>query len=279
MSTATNPAPGGAAQTPNTAPSTAPRTASQTATEHNRAVYDAIWPQMSDYIRFNPGARHRRRQVLRFLDGLRFESLLDVGCGNAELLRILDARYPGRRMMGIDLSQTVVDQNTRTFPHMGFAVANVEVEELPWPTPDRPADVVVCCEVLEHLDRPQDALARIARALPRGGHCVITTPTGKVHETEKRFGHVRHPRPRELALQAQSAGFDVVELLTWGWPVYAFTKWATNLNPDAALDRFAGEKPYGLVEKGVSLSLWAANFLNLDRFPLGVQLFALLQKR
>ncbi len=251
----------------------------KTATDTNRAVYDAIWPQMSDYIRFNPGARHRRRQVLRFLDGLRFDSLLDVGCGNAELMRILDARYPGRKMMGVDLSQTAVDANRRLYGHMQFAVANVEVDELPWPTADRPADVIVCCEVLEHLDRPGDALARIARALPKGGHAVITTPTGKVHTTEKHFGHVRHPRPRELALQADAAGFDVVELLTWGWPVYAFTKWATNINPEAALDRFAGEKPYGLVEKGVSLSLWAANFLNLDRFPLGVQLFALLKKR
>ncbi len=254
-------------------------TATRTATQSNRAVYDAIWPQLSDFIRWNPGARHRRRHVLTFLDGLRFESLLDVGCGNAELLRVIDARYPGRRLLGVDLSQTAVDQNRRLFGHMQFAVSNVEADELPWPAPDRPADVVVCCEVLEHLDRPAEALARIARALPRGGHCIVTTPTGKVHTTEKHFGHVRHPRPRELALQADGAGFDVVELLTWGWPVYAFTKWATNLKPDAALERFAGEQPYGLVEKGVSWSLWAANFLNLDRFPLGVQLFALLQKR
>lgn len=260
-----------------TATTTATTTATPNATERNRAVYDAIWPQLSDFIRFNPGARHRRRQVLRFLDGLQFDSLLDVGCGNAELLRAIDARYPGKDLGGVDLSSVVVDRNARTFGHLRFATANVERE--PLPLHDGPVDVVVCCEVLEHLDRPEEALRRIADALRPGGHAIVTTPTGKVHTTEQRFGHVRHPRPRELALQAAGAGFDVVELLSWGFPVYALTKWAANVDADAAMARFAGDRPYGVVEKGVSLGLWAANFLNLDRSPLGVQLFALLRKR
>ena len=250
-----------------------------TATATNRAVYDAMWPQLSDFIQWNPGARHRRRQTFRFLDGLRFESLLDVGCGNAELLRAIDARFPGRILGGVDLSSTVIEQNRHFFGLIDFAVANIEVDELPSKLRGRPVDVIVCSEVLEHLAQPAVALESIARALQVGGHAIITTPTGKVHETEKRFGHVRHPRPRELALQAEVAGFDVVELLVWGWPVYALTKWATNLEHDVAKARFAGDKRYGVLEKGVSLSLWAANFLNLDRFPLGVQLFALLKKR
>lgn len=248
------------------------------ATEVNRAVYDAIWPQMSDYIRFNPGARHRRAHVLRFLDTLRFESLLDVGCGNAELLRAIDARFPGTRLCGVDLSGVVVEKNRRTFAHIDFAVGNVERDALP-DDGGRGFDVVVCGEVLEHLDAPAQALSRIADALVRGGHAIVTTPTGKVHATERHFGHVRHPRPRELVLQAEGAGFDVVELLSWGFPTYALTKWATNLDADAALARFAGDRPYGVVEKGVSLALWAANFVNLERSPLGVQLFALLRKR
>ncbi len=248
------------------------------ATTTNRAVYDAMWPQLSDYIRFNPGARHRRAHVLKFLAGLRFESLLERGGGNAHQHRQIDTRFPGKALHGVDLSSVVVERNRRLFPHMQFAVADVEREPLPQHC-GKGFDVVVCGEVLEHLDAPEGALRRIADALAPGGHAVVTTPTGKVHATEKVFGHVRHPRPRELALQAEGAGFDVVELLSWGFPTYAFTKWATNLNPEAALARFAGDKPYGVVEKTVSLALWAANFANFERSPLGVQLFALLRKR
>ena len=258
---------------PDSAAAAPPATPSATTT--NRATYNALWPQLSDFIRLNPGARHRRRHVFAWLDALRFESLLDVGCGNAELLRLIDVRYPGRTLSGVDLSETVVAHNQAAVPRMRFAVANIEAHDLPGAA----VDVIVCCEVLEHLDQPEAALVRIAAALPAGGHAIITTPTGTVHATERHFGHVRHPRPQELVQQAQRAGFDVVDLRVWGWPTYAFTKWVTNLDPQRALQRFAGDKPYGLLEKGVSLSLWLANFANFERSPLGVQLFALLKKR
>jgi 2-polyprenyl-3-methyl-5-hydroxy-6-metoxy-1,4-benzoquinol methylase len=244
------------------------------ATEKNRTTYDALWPQFSEFIRYNPGARHRRRHVFSFLDGLRFETLLDVGCGDGALLRMLHARYPKVRYTGVDLSSVVVEQNRAALPQMQFAVANVAVDPLPGPF-----DVVVCTEVIEHLDDPGRSLATIAAATRPGGHAVITTPTGVVHATERHFGHTRHLTRTELALLADAAGFDVVENRSWGFPMYAFTKWATNLDPEAALARFGGDKAYGVVERTISNALWIANFANLPSSPLGVQLCALLQKR
>jgi 2-polyprenyl-3-methyl-5-hydroxy-6-metoxy-1,4-benzoquinol methylase len=244
------------------------------ATEKNRTTYDALWPQFSDFIRYNPGARHRRAHVFRWLEQLRFATLLDVGCGDASLLRLVDAHFPGRKLAGVDLSSVVVEQNRAALPHMDFAVANVVTDALPGVF-----DVVVCTEVLEHLDEPARALANIAAAVAPGGHVVVTTPTGKVHATERHFGHTRHPTRNELALLAEGAGFDVVELRAWGFPTYALTKWATNLRPEAALRRFGGGRAYGVVERGISDALWLANFANLPSSPFGVQLFALLRRR
>ena len=244
------------------------------ATSYNRTTYDRIWPQMSDYIRYNPGARHRRRHIFEFLDTLRFSSLLDVGCGNAEFLRMVDARYPGRTLNGVDLSAVAVATNAATFPHIQFAVSNVEQDALPGPV-----DVVVCSEVLEHLSEPVDALRHIHDALKGGGHAVLTTPTGTVHQTEKHFGHVQHPSPDDLVRWCTEASLDVVDLRVWGFPFYSLTKWATNIRPEAALQRFAGEQAYGMFEKAVSSSLTALNYLNLERSSRGVQLFALVKKR
>jgi SAM-dependent methyltransferase len=244
------------------------------ATSYNRDTYDRIWPQMSDYIRFNPGARHRRRHIFAFLDRLSFRSLLDVGCGNGELLRLIEARYPGVALSGVDLSPVAIAANARRAPRMRFAVANVEVEPLPGPV-----DVIVCSEVLEHLAAPQQALMHIRDALAPGGHAILTTPAGKVHATERHFGHVKHPTADELRRDCEAVGFDVVELLNWGFPMYRLTKWATNLRPEAALERFAGERPYGLVEKAVSSSLTLINSFNFERSPAGVQLFALVRRR
>ncbi len=244
------------------------------ATAYNKDTYDRIWPQMSDYITHNPGARHRRRHVFAFLERLSWHSLLDIGCGNAELLRLIDERFPGRALSGVDLSDVVVAQNRARSERIAFATADITKDALPGPV-----DVVVCAEVLEHLDSPIDALKRIHDALAPGGHAILTTPTGKVHATEKHFGHVKHPRPEELMRWCDEAGLRTVELLCWGFPFYRLTKWATNLNPDKALERFAGDAPYGVFERGVSRALTLLNHFNLERSAHGVQLFALVQKR
>jgi SAM-dependent methyltransferase len=245
-----------------------------TANDYNRDTYDRLWPQLSDFIRYNPGARHRRRHVFELLERCRFESLLDVGCGNAELLRLINARFPGRKLAGADLSAVVVEQNAKALPDMRFFVADIENKPL-----DGTFDVVLCTEVLEHLDRPRDAMKHLANAVKPGGHLIVTTPTGHVFPTEKYFGHVRHPRVDELKEWAQSANLDVEQLWVWGFPMYLLTKVATNLNADMALKRFAGEKRYGFTEKAISTALYVANFVNLRRSPVGVQLFALFRKR
>ncbi len=245
-----------------------------TATDYNRDVYDRIWRQMSDFIRYNPGARHRRRHVFDLVERCRFDSLLDVGCGNGELLRLIEDRWPGRRLAGADLSSSVVEQNRRALPRMQFFTKDIEREALP-----EGFDLVVCSEVIEHLDDPAAALERLAAAAVPGGHVIVTCPTGRVWPTERHFGHVRHPRPEDLEAWAARAGLDVEELWSWGFPSYALTKWAQNIRPEAALKAFAGERPYGLPQVAVSTALWLANFANLRTSPWGVQLFALLKRR
>jgi SAM-dependent methyltransferase len=228
---------------------------------------------MSDFIRYNPGARHRRRHVFRLLARCPFDSLLDVGCGNGELLRLVDERWRGRRLAGADLSSAVVEQNQRALPSMQFVVADLERDALP-----TGFDVVLATEVIEHLDHPASAMARLASAVVPGGHVLVTCPTGRMWPTEKHFGHVRHPHPDDLVDWGKQARLDVVELCSWGFPLYALTKWASNVRPEAALQAFAGNKPYGPAHIAVSTALWLANFANLRTSTRGVQLFALFRK-
>lgn len=245
------------------------------ASDYNRETYDRIWGQMSDFIRYNPGARHRRRHTFELLERCRFDSLLDVGCGNAELLQLVAQRWPGKRLAGADLSPVVVEENQRRLPDIEFFAANIEAQALPG---GRVFDVVVASEVIEHLDHPDVAVRHLAAATAPGGHVVITCPTGKVWATEKHFGHVRHPREADLAMWTRRAGLDIVELWSWGFPMYAFTKWATNVNAEAALKMFAGEKRYTAPQRAISKAVWLANFVNLRSSPFGVQLFGLFRK-
>lgn len=243
------------------------------ASAQNRATYDQLWAGHGDFTLHNPGARHRRRWILDLLARRPFASLLDVGCGNALLLEMIDARFPGKRLAGVDLSDVALSLNRRRLPHMEFFAADLAKDSL-----SSGFDVVVCSEVIEHLDDPRGAIAKLALACAPGGRVVVTCPTGRLYPTERYFGHVYHPRPDEVTAWAADAGLALEELVRWGFPVYSLTKWATNLNPEAALATFGMDKRYGPVQRLVSSALFIANFANLPSSDRAVQLFAVFSK-
>lgn len=243
------------------------------AVDRNRVFYDSFWQSAPDFARYNPGARHRRRLMLGALSPLRCASALDVGCGDGSWLRLLRRARPDIDFLaGADLSPTQVARNGARWPDMGFFVLDIERASL-----DRTFDLVTSSEVIEHIDDQRSAFAHLAAMVKVGGWLLVTCPTGHVYPTERHFGHVRHPSPRELAALGAGAGLRVQSLTTWGWPTYRLLKWATNLDPGWALKHFA-RGPYSLPAKVLSRGLYWANFLNLADHPGGCQLIALLRK-
>ncbi len=243
------------------------------AARNNREIHNRLWSELGPFIRYNPGARHRRRILFQLVDDLPKRSVLDVGCGNGELLFLLRARYPEiEQATGADLSDAVVEQNRRAHPDLDFEVLDIEHAALPLQ-----AELVTCAEVIEHLDTREAAFAHLARMVSPGGSLVVTCPTGKVFATEKHFGHTTHPTVAELESLGRGAGLELVRVQNWGFPVYRLTKWLTNVNPELALRKFAVER-YGAGQILVSGALYLANFLNAPSSSHGCQLFALFRK-
>ncbi|MCC7109827.1 MAG: class I SAM-dependent methyltransferase [Deltaproteobacteria bacterium] len=239
----------------------------------NRETYNRIWGELAPFIRYNPGARHRRRILFSLIDELPKKSVIDVGCGNGELLRMLRARYPQiEEATGADLSDAVVSANRRAWPELRFEVLDLENGALP-----QQAELVTCTEVIEHLDHRERAFGHLASMVAPGGALALTCPTGKVHATERHFGHTTHPDVAELVELGRGAGLELVRAHNWGFPLYRLTKWATNLDPELSLRNFAVEH-YGPAQVLISQLAYWANFLNLPSSPLGVQLFALFRR-
>jgi 2-polyprenyl-3-methyl-5-hydroxy-6-metoxy-1,4-benzoquinol methylase len=107
-----------------------------------------------------------RRLVGAFLDDVRelaastgATEAHEVGCGEGELSLML-ARQ-GLRMRGSDLSAEVIEEARRR-----AAAAGLEVDYRAAPidslaAPADAAELIVCCEVLEHLDDPDAGLERL----------------------------------------------------------------------------------------------------------------------
>jgi 2-polyprenyl-3-methyl-5-hydroxy-6-metoxy-1,4-benzoquinol methylase len=83
----------------------------------------------------------------------------EIGCGEGELARRLAAR--GLRVRGSDVSPEVVEEARRRAAAAGvsveFRAAPVEALD---PARDS-AELIVCCEVMEHLADPDAALAAV----------------------------------------------------------------------------------------------------------------------
>lgn len=110
-------------------------------------------------------------------------SVVDVGCGSGNLLAALDrALGPACRLAGFDHAATGIAHARTLVPRADLRVASIEAY------PAEPVhDLVLCTEVLEHLDDPQPALA-LLRALRRpGGTILVTVPDGAIDDFA---GHV-----------------------------------------------------------------------------------------
>lgn len=155
------------------------------------------------YASRNPIAR---RLVAGFLDavtelyvraGPRGKTVLEVGCGEGKLATHLIRHAPTpARYLATDVSLDAI--RGELDPPIETAIASAY--ELPFASAS--FDVVVCCEVLEHLDQPARGLAEVARVARE--RVLISTPwepvwramnvaRGKyLRELGNTPGHVQH---------------------------------------------------------------------------------------
>ena len=139
-------------------------------------------------------------------------ALLDIGCGFGYLLRRFRGRY---RLVGIDVSAHAARETTGRIPGALVVAADVQ-RPLPF---DRPFDVVLAINVVEHLDDPAAGTEAIREVLVPGGLCVIHLPTinGPMSRLIYRFAyakdptHVYRPSGREACRLFERAGFRTLE--------------------------------------------------------------------
>ena len=127
--------------------------------------------------------------------------ILDVACGNADLLRKL--HDDGHRVQGVDASAIRVG-NTKDIPiHWGFC------ESLP--VSDQSNDILIALGCMEHVYDLDQSLRECLRVLKPGGLLFCEVPYGKFADG---VNHVRLFNPDLLFGALSGVGFEVIELWT-----------------------------------------------------------------
>jgi len=95
--------------------------------------------------------------------------VLEIGAGEGRLLERVRARHPAARCLAVELSPRLAAtaRDATGLPYVAQSAEALGVR-------DRSIDLVIACEVLEHLPDPDRALAEIARVAR--GPVVLSVP-------------------------------------------------------------------------------------------------------
>jgi SAM-dependent methyltransferase len=132
-------------------------------------------------------------------------SILEVGCGTGNTLRVLRAAFPSATLVGIDVfltGLTCARQRTRE------PLVQATVAQLPF---HRPFDLIGVFDVLEHLDDDRAALGHVRRMLRPGGTLIVTVPAGPAlwSRIDDESHHRRRYEPRQLGDTLAASGFHL----------------------------------------------------------------------
>jgi len=101
---------------------------------------------------------------------LKGKKFLDVGCGLGYFS--VRAGKLGARVYGIDIGDKLIDICRKKYPKGKFLVASGA--RLPFK--DNSFDVVLCTEVIEHVNSQKKVISEIFRVLKKDGYIIVTTP-------------------------------------------------------------------------------------------------------
>ena len=146
--------------------------------------------------------------------------LLDVGCGNGNVMEIAEHRFD--EAYGCDISETVL----KTAKNKGMITACIDLNTYYLPYQNECFDAVTCLEVLEHVFNPVNLLKELYRILSPEGQLILTTPNIRYfkninklllkgrfpHTTTDTFiwggGHLHYFTRKDLAFLLREAGFE-----------------------------------------------------------------------
>ena len=112
--------------------------------------------------------RHYRLKAIahclnsKVLEGL----LLDIGCNDCSITRFLPSGC--YKYLGVDLSIPALKE--------GNSHARIQGDACFLPVKGNAVDIVICSEIIEHLEEPHSILREIVRVLKPRGKLVISTP-------------------------------------------------------------------------------------------------------
>lgn len=184
--------------------------------------------------------------------------LLDLGCGDGRLAPMWQA-VMGAEAYGLELSPQAVQTAQQMFPFLRYT----QGDAVNTGYDDSYFDIVVCQEVLEHIEEQNRLVNECNRIIKDGGYLVLTTPNKYYFDRRKGGNYSQQPIEniidRDTLYNLLSPHFEIqsFETLIYASGDYGIYRFITNRYWLAILRRLGAEHAWKryLLKKGYGLHM------------------------
>ena len=241
-------------------------------------TWDTHWRDYDASASRNPAQAYRRKLVMDALRAGQHAKVLDLGCGQGDLLMIARAELPQLEYFGVDGSEEGLRLTAERNPGIGIWLVDLDSEDEPTPSHlSGWADFCICTEVLEHLDEPKYAIRRAHSLLRENGELLVTVPGGPKSAYDLHIGHRRHFRPKELRALLEAEGFEAVHAYGAGFPFFNLYRLAVIMRGEGLISEAASSQMSRLARFTMALFDFLFRF-NVDESCFGWQTVAIARK-
>lgn len=127
--------------------------------------------------------KHRYRdhlnRILREFTGCKAKNILDIGCGEGLLAKLLLKKGVAQKVLGIDTSAKAIELGKELYSN-SIKIKKMELKHQSFMSMNkrRKFDYIVCSEVIEHVDDPEFFLCKIANMMKKWA--IVTTPNANL---------------------------------------------------------------------------------------------------
>ncbi len=157
--------------------------------------------------------------LIQTIKPLKIQTILDVGCGEGFTLAKLKDEHIGKSLEGIEYLDRAIELGKQHNPDI--KIKKGTIYNLPYK--DNSFDLIICTEVLEHLEDPGKALKELVRVTRK--YCLLSVPNEPIFmlsnflrgKNWSRFGndieHINHWSPNRFK-KFVSSELQIVDVIT-----------------------------------------------------------------
>ena len=176
-------------------------------------------------------------------------NVLEVGIGHGSYYEYLGKL---ERYRGVDIDPDNVTNSRAKYPGGNFELADICSEQFRSSFPQGSVDTVVCCNVIEHIEDDNRAVASMANALVPGGHLLLLVPALQhlYGDLDRLAGHHRRYNKPLMLKACAGAPIEILDLRYFN-PIGGLAWWVNSFAKHESLDGSAVNAQIRIFDKYV----------------------------